>query len=113
MPCPSTYANWIEQLSNEGVTAGCGNGDYCPDASVTRAQMAVFLLKTSQGSAYVPPAATAIFDDVPVGAFADAFIDDLYNRGIAGGCSTSPLLYCPNNVVNRAQMAALLVNTFF
>jgi hypothetical protein len=113
VPCPSTYANWIEQLSNEGVTAGCGNGDYCPDASITRAQMAVFLLKTSQGSAYVPPAATAIFDDVPVGAFADAFIDDLYTRGIAGGCSTSPLLYCPNNVVNRAQMAALLVNTFF
>ena len=113
VPCPSTYANWIEQLSNEGVTAGCGGADYCPDASVTRAQMAVFLLKTSQGSSYVPPAATAIFDDVPVGAFADAFIDDLYNRGIAGGCSTSPLLYCPNNVVNRAQMAAFLVNTFF
>ena len=95
VPCPSTYANWIEQLSIEGVTAGCGGDDYCPDASVTRAQMAVFLLKTSQGSGYVPPPATAIFNDVPVGAFADAFIDDLYNRGIAGGCSASPLLYCP------------------
>ena len=113
VPCPSTYANWIEQLSNEGVTAGCGNGDYCPDASVTRAQMAVFLLKTSQGSGYIPPAATAIFGDVPVDAFAAAFIDDLYTRGIAGGCSVSPLLYCPDNVVNRAQMAAFLVNTFF
>jgi hypothetical protein len=75
--------------------------------------MAVFLLKTSQGSGYVPPAATAIFNDVPVDAFAAAFIDDLYTRGIAGGCSASPPLYCPNNVVNRAQMAALLVNTFF
>ncbi len=113
VPCPSTYADWIEQLSNEGVTAGCGSGDYCPDASVTRAQMAVFLLKTSQGSGYVPPAATAIFGDVPVDAFAAAFIDDLYNRGIAGGCSASPLLYCPDSVVNRAQMAAFLVNTFF
>ncbi len=113
VPCPSTYANWIEQLSNEGVTAGCGNDDYCPDASVTRAQMAVFLLKTSLGSGYVPPAATAIFGDVPVDAFAAAFIDDLYTRGIAGGCSASPLLYCPNNVVNRAPMAAFLVHTFF
>ena len=113
VPCPSTYADWIEQLSNEGVTAGCGNGDYCPDDSVTRAQMAVFLLKTSQGSGYVPPAATAIFNDVPVDAFAAAFIDDVYTRGIAGGCSASPLLYCPNNAVNRAQMAAFLVNTFF
>ena len=113
VPCPSTYANWVEQLANEGVTAGCGNGDYCPDDAVTRAQMAVFLLKTSQGSGYVPPAATAIFGDVPIDGFAAAFIDDLYTRGIAGGCSTSPLLYCPNNVVNRAQMAAFLVNTFF
>jgi hypothetical protein len=113
VPCPSTYADWIEQLSNEGVTAGCGGGDYCPDASVTRAQMAVFLLKTSQGSAYVPPPATAIFGDVPVTAFAADFIDDLYNRGIAAGCSASPLLYCPDSPVNRGQMAAFLVNTFF
>ena len=30
----------------DGVTGGCGGGDYCPDAPVTRAQMAVFLLKT-------------------------------------------------------------------
>ena len=113
VPCPSAYADWIEQLANENVTAGCGGGDYCPDASVTRAQMAVFLLKTSQGSAYVPPAATAIFGDVPVDGFAAAWIDDLYTRNIAGGCSASPLLYCPNNSVNRGQMAAFLVNTFF
>jgi hypothetical protein len=111
--CPSAFADWIEQLANEGVTAGCGGGNYCPDASVTRAQMAVFLLKTSQGSAYVPPPATAIFGDVPVTAFAADFIDDLYNRGIAGGCSASPLLYCPGSPVNRGQMAAFLVNTFF
>ena len=38
--------NWIEQLFNEGITGGCGGGDYCPDAPVTRGQMAVFLLRT-------------------------------------------------------------------
>jgi len=113
VPCPSLYADWIEQLANEGVTAGCGNGDYCPDASVTRAQMAVFLLKTKYGSSYVPPPWTPIFGDVPAGAFAADFIDDLYDQGIAGGCSASPLLYCPDNPVNRGQMAAFLVNTFF
>jgi hypothetical protein len=111
--CPSAYADWIERLAAEGVTAGCGGGNYCPDAPVTRAQMAVFLLKTSQGSGYVPPPATAIFGDVPPGAFAADYIDDLYVRGIAGGCSASPPLYCPNSPVNRGQMAAFLVNTFF
>jgi len=38
-------AGWIEQLAAEGITGGCGNGNYCPDDSVTRAQMAVFLVR--------------------------------------------------------------------
>jgi hypothetical protein len=45
---PVSYwaATWIEQLATEGITSGCGSGVYCPDQSVTRAQMAVFLVKT-------------------------------------------------------------------
>ena len=39
-------AAWIEQLAAEGITAGCGGGNYCPQAAVTRAQMAVFLVRT-------------------------------------------------------------------
>ncbi|MBI3161664.1 MAG: S-layer homology domain-containing protein, partial [Chloroflexi bacterium] len=39
-------ANFIEQLFNEGITAGCGGGNYCPGNPVTRAEMAVFLVKT-------------------------------------------------------------------
>ena len=38
--------NFIEILSANGITAGCGNGNYCPDAVVTRDQMAVFLVRT-------------------------------------------------------------------
>jgi len=107
--CPSSFADWVEQLAAEGVTGGCGGGNYCPDASVTRAQMAVFLLKTSQGSSYAPPPATGIFGDVPVGSFGADFIEDLYNRGVTGGCQASPLLYCPDNSVLRQQMATFLV----
>ena len=110
--CPGPFTNWVEQLAAEGVTTGCGGGNYCPDSSVTRAQMAVFLLKTSLGSGYAPPAAAGIFNDVPTGAFAADFIEDLYNRAISGGCSASPLLYCPNNPVLRQQMATFLVRTF-
>ncbi|MBK9209561.1 MAG: S-layer homology domain-containing protein [Anaerolineales bacterium] len=36
----------IKQLVADGITGGCGNGSYCPEAEVTRAQMAVFLVKT-------------------------------------------------------------------
>jgi hypothetical protein len=39
-------AAWIKQLVIEGITAGCGSGNYCPESAVTRAQMAVFLVRT-------------------------------------------------------------------
>ena len=70
-------AAWIKQLAAEGITGGCGSGNYCPDATVTRAQMAVFLLKAKHGSSYSPPAATGVFTDVPVGYWADKWIEQL------------------------------------
>jgi len=74
--------------------------------------MAIFLLKTREGSSYTPPAATGIFGDVPLGSFGADFIEELYNRAITGGCSASPLLYCPTTPVPRQQMATFLVRTF-
>jgi hypothetical protein len=45
---PTSYwaAAWIKQLVVEGITAGCGANTYCPESPVTRAQMAIFLVKT-------------------------------------------------------------------
>jgi hypothetical protein len=45
VPCPSTFANWIEQLAAEGITGGCGGGNFCPGSPNTRGQMAVFMTK--------------------------------------------------------------------
>jgi hypothetical protein len=36
---------YIEALAASGITGGCGGGNYCPDANLTRRQMAVFLAK--------------------------------------------------------------------
>jgi hypothetical protein len=112
VPADHPFGAWIEELALLGVTGGCGGGSYCPDAPVTRAQMAVFLLKTLLGSGYAPPDATGIFGDVPPGSFADDWIEDLYARGVTGGCSAAPLLYCPGNANTRGQMAVFLVRTF-
>jgi hypothetical protein len=46
VPCPSTFADWIEQLAAESITGGCGGGNYCPSNPNTRGQMAVFISKT-------------------------------------------------------------------
>jgi hypothetical protein len=36
---------YIEALKASGITGGCGGGNYCPDANLTRRQMAIFLAK--------------------------------------------------------------------
>jgi len=112
--CPGGFAvDWIEQLSLEGITGGCGGTNFCPNNPVRRDQMAVFLLKASEGSSYVPPTATGtIFTDVPASAFAADWIEDLYSKNVTGGCLTNPLRYCPLNTNNRQQMAVFITKTF-
>lgn len=49
VPCPDHWAaDHIEQLKNDGVSAGCSADPplFCPDKTVSRAQMAVFLVKS-------------------------------------------------------------------
>jgi hypothetical protein len=113
VPADDPFAPWIEELFNRGVVAGCGAGPtYCPDDPVLRQQMAVFLLRTLEGSSYTPPACAGVFEDVPCPSLFADWIEELYNRGVTGGCSASPLLYCPTNPVTRGQMAPFLVKTF-
>ncbi len=39
------FYQFIEALAKSGITGGCGGGNYCADAPLTRGQMAVFLSK--------------------------------------------------------------------
>jgi len=45
VPTSSPQFQFIEALYASGITAGCGNGDFCPNSPLTRGQMAVFLAK--------------------------------------------------------------------
>ena len=115
VPCTgSPFDPWIEELAALGVTSGCGSGLYCPGNTVTREQMAVLLLKKLEGSSYTPPVCTGVFDDVPCtpGTGSSDWIEELSRRGITGGCSATPALYCPTSPSNRGQMAAFLTKTF-
>jgi hypothetical protein len=110
VPCPSPFADWIEAFAADGITGGCGGGDFCPTAPVRRDQMAVFLLKARWGAAFAPIACRGIFDDVPCPSdFAD-WIEELSNEDVTGGCGTN--LYCPANPATRGQMAAFVMKIF-
>ena len=43
VPVSNLFFQYVEALVASGITGGCGGGNYCPDAPVTRGQMAVFL----------------------------------------------------------------------
>ncbi|HEY9421289.1 MAG TPA: S-layer homology domain-containing protein, partial [Thermoanaerobaculia bacterium] len=112
---PADYwaASWIEQIFQDGLTSGCASAPprFCPEQPLTRAEMAVFLLRAKHGGAYTPPAATGtVFSDVPAGDWAASWIEQLAAEGITTGCA--PGLYCPEAPVSRAQMAAFLTRTF-
>ena len=112
VPTDQWYFSWVERLYAAGITSGCSLSPllYCPDQSVTRAQMAKFLEKGINGSAYTPPLGTGmVFVDVPLSYWAVDWIEKLYADGITSGCILSPLSYCPDDPVTRAQMAKFLL----
>ena len=106
--------NWIEELYTEGLTAGCGVDPlrYCPENTVTRAEMAIFLLRGKYGSDYVPATAQGVFSDLTGYAWAADWIEALYQEGITSGCSLEPLRYCPEKPIIRAELAVFLARTF-
>jgi len=110
VPCPSTFAAWIEAFANEGITGGCGGNNFCPANPVRRDQMAVFLLKAEHGPGYVPPDCTGLYSDVPCPSFFANWIEQLGTEQITGGCGGGH--YCPTSSITRGQMAVFLVKTF-
>ncbi len=104
------HGAYIERLYAAGITGGCGNSPlrYCPTSPVTRAQMAIFLLRAEHGSGYAPPAASGtLFRDVPTSYWAAAWIEQLAAEGITGGCGSGS--YCPGWIVSWDQMAIFLL----
>lgn len=98
---------WIRALEQDRITAGCGNSNFCPNQPVTRAQMAVFLLKMKHGASFYPTVAPTSFADVPAGHWAASWIEQFFREGITSGCGTG--IYCPDQPVSRDQMAVLIV----
>ena len=99
------WAPFVERLAELEVTTGCDVEPqrFCPDESVTRAQMASFLVRAFG----LDPGAAAGFVDVE-GKVHAANIDALAAAEITAGCAVDPLRFCPGESVTRGQMASFL-----
>jgi S-layer homology domain len=101
----STFIDDIHWIFYEGLTAGCTATTYCPTATVTREQMAIFLDR-----ALTLPATTTDFFDDDAGRTGEAAINRVAAAGITTGCGVRR--FCPADAVTREQMAGFLRRAF-
>lgn len=114
VPATHPYFRHIQKMWELGITTGCTATAYCPDAPVTRGQMAVFVIRAKLR---LPPGETfpyfpvPYFGDVEAGHPYFGFVQKMKELGITGGCTASN--YCPDQPTTRGQMAVFLIRGFF
>ncbi|MGI8829777.1 MAG: S8 family peptidase [Candidatus Limnocylindria bacterium] len=93
----------INALAQSGITVGCGGTRFCPDGTVTREQMATFLVRGLD----LPPTSRDYYAD-DNDSIHEARINSLAASGITRGCGDGVSTFCPRGAVLREQMAAFL-----
>jgi hypothetical protein len=104
----SPFEDAINAVAAAGITGGCNTDgtEFCPDAPMTRAEVASFLSK-----AFNLPAGPDAFTDDDGSIHEDA-INAVAAAGISSGCDAAKQLYCPDGVVSREQIASFLHRAF-
>jgi len=104
----SVFEPDIITIYDAGITKGCGPNRYCPTATVTRGEMALFLSRLWSLSTFVPPVGTdAGFADVSeLSPDMQRAINQIAELGITDG--VAPDRYGPEQPVTRWQMALFL-----
>ena len=102
----NAHRDSIGRVFAAGITKGCTETSFCPDLGITREQAASFLYR-----AFAFPATDARpFSDV--GAVHAEAVSALWGAGVTQGCDAqSPRLFCPRQLVTRAEMASFLVRS--
>ncbi len=110
---------WIQKMKELGITSGCGDDTaYCPGDTVSRDQMAIFIIRARLGLAlaggqsptFTYPS-TPYFTDVPIGAFGYQWIQRMKEESITSGCTATT--YCASSPIIRGDMAIFIMRGAF
>jgi hypothetical protein len=96
----SPYEGAINALAKAGISSGCGGGEFCPNETVTREELAALFVE-----AFNLPAGPDAFTDDESSPFESA-INAIAAAGITGGCGQGK--FCPEGTVTRAEIATFL-----
>lgn len=102
------FFNFIEDFAKRGFSAGCGGGNFCPTRTVTRGELAAFLVRAQGLTARSTN--TQTFTDVPVGHLFHKVVQEVVARGLMTGCGGQQ--FCPNQEVSRLEVAQALVKAY-
>jgi hypothetical protein len=110
VPETHPFFNYIQKLRELGVTAGCSLTAYCPEDTVTRGQMAAFLIRARLGvkaGDSFPYTTTPYFQDAPATHPFFSYIQKMRDLGITNGVTATA--YGPEDPNTRGQMAVFLI----
>lgn len=101
------YYHFVNNLYLNGVSSGYGTvpPEYKPHNLVTRAEIAVFVLRAKYGSSYVPPESNGSIPDINNGYWFDDWCADFYNKGYINLVNGK---YYPNKEVTRDEMCVFV-----
>lgn len=102
---PNTHwgFGYAEALYAVGVTSGCQSSPlmFCPDCVLDRAHFGVLLAR----AAGLPAGVGSSFADIDPTDWRAPYAQALYDAGITNGCGSSPLLFCPDQMITRYEAA--------
>jgi hypothetical protein len=102
----SPYKHAIHQVNAVGVVRGFGDGTYRPRATVSRAQMATYLVNLYEETTGGTLTATRDYFDDDDGTIHESNINKIAEAGITQG--TAPRTYSPSLPVRRGQIGSFL-----
>ena len=120
VPTSNPFYAKVETLFHNAVSTGCAETLFCPEASVSRSDMALFVARgLAKGDANVPVSgavkgttyncitggASAFTDVAPTDPFC-RHVHYIAAQNVTLGCA--PSKYCPDDLLSRLQMAALV-----
>ncbi|MBS1828011.1 MAG: S-layer homology domain-containing protein [Acidobacteria bacterium] len=97
------------------ITSGCTTTSFCPNDTILRGQMAVFVVRALQWALTGTPenfaySTSPYFTDVPTSHPFFKYIQKMKELGITGGCTTST--YCPDDTLSWGQMTTFGVRAW-
>jgi hypothetical protein len=101
-------AGFINAIAAKGITTGCAPGKYCPWDNITRAQMAVMIVRAKFGDNFTYTQ-TPYFSDVPATSFFFKYVQKLRDAGITKSSGT----FGAGDLLTREAMAAFIVAAKF